>query len=161
MFLNYAYGNDNYNGKAATTRTIPANASSWPASSSDLLNLPNGTQYQIYDPLTTRPDPARPGHVIRDPFPGNIVPADRITNPLYKVYTDTLPDPNQNPTSSSVAPVNNYFDAAEPDPLRSHVWGARFDYNFSEKNWPLGVPMACWISMKRPSITRTFGLVLA
>jgi len=134
MFLNYAYGNDNYNGKAASTRTIPANAKQLAGDFSDLLNLPNGTQYQIYDPLTTRPDPARPGHVIRDPFPNNIIPADRITNPLYKFYKDTLPEPNQNPTSASVAPVNNYFDAAEPDPLRSHVWGARIDYNFSEKN---------------------------
>ncbi len=134
MFLNYAYGNDNYFGKAASTRTIPANAKHLAGDFSDLLGLPNGTQYQIYDPLTTRLDPARPGHVIRDPFPGNVIPANRITNPLYKFYKDTLPDPNQNPTSSSVAPVNNYFDAAEPDPLRSHVWGARFDYNLSEKN---------------------------
>ncbi|HEV3216898.1 MAG TPA: carboxypeptidase-like regulatory domain-containing protein [Vicinamibacterales bacterium] len=134
MFLNYAYGNDNYYGKAASTRTIPASAKQLAGDFSDLLNLPNGSQYQIYDPLTTRPDPARPGHVIRDPFPGNIIPADRITNPLYKFYRDTLPDPNQNPTSSSVAPVNNYYDAAEPDPLRSHVWGARVDYNYSDKN---------------------------
>ena len=134
MFLSYAYGNDNYYGKAASTRTIPASAKQLAGDFSDLLNLPNGTQYQLYDPLTTRPDPARPGHVIRDPFPGNIIPADRITNPLYKSYRDTLPDPNQNPTSSSVAPVNNYFDAAEPDPLRSHVWAARIDYNRSEKN---------------------------
>ena len=95
MFLNYAYGNDNYYGKAASTRTIPASVKQLNGDFSDLLNLPNGTQYQIYDPLTTRPDPARPGHVIRDPFPGNIIPANRITNPLYKVYRDTLPDPNQ------------------------------------------------------------------
>ena len=45
---------------------------------SDLLLLPSGPgattpaghhQYQIFDPLTTRPDPLRPGRVIRDPFP--------------------------------------------------------------------------------------------
>ena len=28
----------------------------------------------IYDPNTTRPDPANPGHFIRDQFPGNIIP---------------------------------------------------------------------------------------
>jgi hypothetical protein len=28
----------------------------------------------IYDPNTTRPDPAHPGQFIRDPFPGNIIP---------------------------------------------------------------------------------------
>ena len=33
----------------------------------------------IYDPLTTRPDPANPGQFIRDPFPGNVIPANRIS----------------------------------------------------------------------------------
>jgi hypothetical protein len=33
----------------------------------------------IYDPLTTRPDPNNPGQFIRDPFPGNVIPADRIS----------------------------------------------------------------------------------
>ena len=33
----------------------------------------------IYDPLTTRPDPANPGRFIRDPFPGNVIPANRIS----------------------------------------------------------------------------------
>lgn len=32
----------------------------------------------LYDPLTTRPDPNNPGQFIRDPFPGNIIPADRL-----------------------------------------------------------------------------------
>ena len=33
----------------------------------------------VYDPLTTRPDPAHPGQYIRDPFPGNVIPANRIS----------------------------------------------------------------------------------
>ena len=32
----------------------------------------------IYDPLTTRPDPDRPGQFIRDPFPGNVIPPNRL-----------------------------------------------------------------------------------
>jgi hypothetical protein len=32
----------------------------------------------IYDPLTTREDPSRPGQYIRDPFPGNVIPSARI-----------------------------------------------------------------------------------
>ena len=44
-------------------------------------------RYQIYDPLTTRPDPARPGHWVRDPFPGNIIPRERFDNPFYDFYT--------------------------------------------------------------------------
>ena len=33
----------------------------------------------IYDPLSTRPDPAHPGQFIRTPFPGNVIPANRIS----------------------------------------------------------------------------------
>jgi hypothetical protein len=35
----------------------------------------------IYDPLTTRPDPNHPGQFIRDPFPGNVIPSNRL-NPV-------------------------------------------------------------------------------
>src|SRR5215510_2828961 len=46
----------------------------------DFSNLKNssGQPIIIYDPLTTRPDPANPSRFIRDPFPGNIIPAARI-----------------------------------------------------------------------------------
>jgi hypothetical protein len=46
----------------------------------------------IYDPLTTRPDPARPGQFIRDPFPGNIIPANRL-NPVALAMLSGLPVP--------------------------------------------------------------------
>src|SRR2546426_1256970 len=138
MFVNYSYGRDDFNGKSASpNRTIPRNDSGHnhrAGDFSDLLLLPNPAQYQIYDPLTTRPDPERPGHVIRDPFPNNIIPADRIANPLYKLYTGFLPNPNQNPTAANQQPINNYYDTAQPDPLRSHVWGTRIDYNRSDRN---------------------------
>src|SRR5207344_1434762 len=35
----------------------------------------------IYDPLTTRSDPNKPGQVVRDPFPNNQIPRDRL-NPV-------------------------------------------------------------------------------
>jgi hypothetical protein len=35
----------------------------------------------IYDPLTTGPDPNNPGAFLRDPFPGNVIPQDRL-NPV-------------------------------------------------------------------------------
>jgi Carboxypeptidase regulatory-like domain len=37
-----------------------------------------GNVIPIYDPTTTRPDPANPGHYLRDPFLGNIIPANRL-----------------------------------------------------------------------------------
>ena len=60
---------------------IPANEKHLQGDFSDLLRLPNPAQYQIYDPLTTRPDPTNPSRMIRDPFPNNIIPRDRIFNP--------------------------------------------------------------------------------
>lgn len=41
------------------------------------LRNPDGSLIQIYDPATTRPDGA--GGFTRDPFPGNIIPANRIS----------------------------------------------------------------------------------
>jgi hypothetical protein len=132
MFLNYSYANDFLPGKSGMNSTI-ANDNHLRGDFSDLLRLPNPAQYQIYDPLTTRPDPARPGHVIRDPFPNNVIPANRIVNPMYAKYIAFLPKPNV-PIPAGVAPSNNYLGAAEPDPVKSHVWGGRVDYNLSPAN---------------------------
>ena len=134
VFMNYAYGNDNFAGKTAAFHTIPRSAAELAGDFSDLLQLPNPAQYIIYDPLTTRPDPARPGHVIRDAFPDNIIPANRIANPLYKQLIGFLPTPNYNPASLTQQATDNFYSASEPDPLKSHVFGARVDYNLSEKN---------------------------
>ena len=46
----------------------------------------------IYDPLTTRPNPGGTGF-IRDPFPGNIIPADRI-NPIARAMLAQMPTPD-------------------------------------------------------------------
>ncbi len=46
----------------------------------------------IHDPLTTRPNPAVPGQFIRDPFPGNVIPAGRI-NPVAATLVNLLPLP--------------------------------------------------------------------
>lgn len=60
----------------------------------------NGVLAKIYDPNTTRPDPANPGHYIRDPFPGNIIPASRINSIAAKVFA-LWPEPNvKNPDGS-------------------------------------------------------------
>ena len=56
---------------------------------SGILGAPIGTdslgrpifQNEIYDPNTTRPDPANPLNVIRDPFAGNRIPTNRL-NPV-------------------------------------------------------------------------------
>jgi outer membrane receptor protein involved in Fe transport len=48
---------------------------------------------QIFDPFSTRPDPARPGSYIRDPFPGNQIPASRLDPGMVYYARTTLPAP--------------------------------------------------------------------
>ena len=80
---------------------------------SQLLNV--GAQYQIYDPLSVRADPARAGHYIRDPIPGNILPQTRMNNPAYSTYTKYLPSPNNDPTNPKLEPLNNYLAVGVPE----------------------------------------------
>jgi Carboxypeptidase regulatory-like domain/TonB dependent receptor-like, beta-barrel len=60
----------------------------------------------IYDPRTTRPNPAGTGFV-RDPFPGNVIPQDRIS-PISKSFQSSLPDP------TNAALQNNYLGGGLP-----------------------------------------------
>ncbi|HJZ99862.1 MAG TPA: TonB-dependent receptor, partial [Candidatus Solibacter sp.] len=56
----------------------------------------------IYDPLTTRTDPANPANYIRDQFPNNTIPASRIPRPAG-ILANFYPDPNV------AGLVNNFF----------------------------------------------------
>ena len=60
----------------------------------------------IYDPATTRPNPNGTGFV-RDPFPGNIIPANRIS-PISRNFQSFLPDP------SNAGLQNNYLGGSLP-----------------------------------------------
>jgi hypothetical protein len=68
---------------------------------SRLISIPTAAQRNgdfsalpvvIYDPATTRPNPNGTGFV-RDPFPGNIIPASRIS-PISRNLQSYLPDPS-------------------------------------------------------------------
>ena len=137
FFANYSKVDDSAPGRNAGTSTIPY-GKQLDGDFSDLLQLPSPGQYQIYDPLTVRPDPARPGKFIRDPFPGNIIPKDRFMNadgsyknPLFAIYKAMLPQPNQNFISPSQQPTNNYYQGGQPDTPKSSLYAVRVDYNMS------------------------------
>ena len=77
----------------------------------------------IYDPTTTRPDGA--GGSVRDPFPGNIIPNNRISRVAGLVVGD-VPNPdfgglNQNWVSRASSPVNDYD------------WSVKIDHNISTR----------------------------
>ena len=81
-----------------------------------------------------RADPSRPGHYLRDPIPGNIIPTNRIINPAYQTYTKFEPVPNNPPANSSLEPLNNYLDPGEPYNWSYSAIANRFDYQLSEKH---------------------------
>lgn len=150
FFFNFSRSSDSAPGRLAGTSTVPANRKHLEGDFSDLLLLPSGAgantpaghhQYQIYDPLTTRPDPNRPGRVIRDPFPNNVIPKERFMNPdgsyinpLFGLYQAMVPPPNQNFISPTQEPRGNYYRATEPDQANNTQVSLRVDYNHSEND---------------------------
>ncbi len=100
---------------------------------SQLLQV-DPTRYQIYDPLTVRPDPARPSNFIRTPFSGNMLPRARIINPAYGKYTGFLPTPNNDPANLTREPLLNYIATAMPWWFDYHALTNRIDYHQSEKH---------------------------
>ncbi len=70
----------------------------------------------IYDPLSTTPDPNHPGSYLRTPFPGNVIPENRI-DPVAKFFlgTDWIPLPN--------LPGNSNNFLLEPSALTTYNQG--------------------------------------
>ena len=93
---------------------------------SELLAL--GSQYQIYDPATTRPHPTQAGRFIRDPFPGNIIPAES-TRPGREEHHGVLPAPNQAGTADG---PNNYTNPTAVAFETYYTATGRVDHNFSD-----------------------------
>lgn len=108
----------------ASTSSVPRDA--WRSGNlSDLLAL--GANYQVYDPSTIRALPN--GTFARDPFPGNIIPSNRL-DPVGRNLLNLYPQPNQpgNPDGT-----NNYFLAGK---AIEDYWTTigRIDHVFNEKN---------------------------
>lgn len=86
-----------------------------------------GSSYQIYDPLTTQA--AAGGRYTRQPFPGDIIPANRI-DAVAKAMEAFYKPPN---TVGSAAGLNNYTRNTK-DTFDYNVWVWRVDHNFSDRN---------------------------
>ncbi len=103
---------------------------------SDLLKVAISPQnYQLYDPLSVKADPARAGHFIRTPIPGNILPASYIGmgSKFYKNYDKYWPDPNNwfDPTTT---PNNNpYLAVSTPYNWIYDQYAGRMDVNATSK----------------------------
>ena len=85
---------------------------------------------EIYDPLTSRPDPLNPGATLRDPFPNNVIPSDRLNSASQAIVKRYYPAPNLG-VAEGVLP-NYQFGA--PTTIKSDNFGFRLDHTFSESD---------------------------
>jgi hypothetical protein len=95
---------------------------------SELLAL--GSQYQIYDPATIRPHPTLAGRFTREPFPGNIIPQNRI-DPVAAKILEYYPLPNQGGTSDG---ANNYTNPTAVAFETYYTATMRIDHNLSDRH---------------------------
>jgi hypothetical protein len=137
--------------------------------SSNLLRVPTAAQLsgdesgwptQIYNPFSTRPDPASPGKFIRDPFPGNQIPATLI-DPLTVAWAEAI-YPAAGPIVDSAG--DNGLDTT-PLTQTQNEWTARVDQkvgandsvwfrystNYTTQNGPNGLPGANNVTTTHPS----------
>lgn len=102
------------------TRTVPTEAQR----NGDFSAL-LGQNIQIYDPATARRVGAR---VVRDPFPGNIIPANRIS-PVAREVMKYYPAPNQ---PGNAQGGSNYF-TANPRTDDFYSVSVRVDHRLTDK----------------------------
>jgi outer membrane receptor protein involved in Fe transport len=98
----------------------------------DLISLQNGTvgadalgrtfpRGTIFDPATTRE--VSPGVFVRDPFPGNRIPAGRLNADALRLF-NLYPEPNQPGLQNNYVVNRNNTDD-------THSFDVRVDHNFS------------------------------
>jgi hypothetical protein len=85
----------------------------------------NGNLIVIYDPLTTRLN--EQGRIIRDPFPNNIIPADRI-NPVGRNIASIYPDAN-----NGAGNFDNYISTPDRE-ITDNAFSGRVDHRISDND---------------------------
>ena len=94
------------------------------------LRTSNGTPIPVYDPDTTRPNPDG-GGLVRDPYPGNQVPAAKF-DPVSQNVLPWYPAPNKEPSNPYTFSQN--FQDAQVNKVNWSQWNLKIDHRFSDKN---------------------------
>ncbi len=90
----------------------------------------SGALTLVYDPQTTRADPARSGSYIRDAFPGNRIPDARL-HPISVNVAKYWPAPNRAGEGPSL--FNNYFKSGK-NTTKNDIWVGRVDHILNDKH---------------------------
>lgn len=88
-----------------------------------------GQLRNIYDPMSTTPDPARPGQFLRTVFPGNRIPANRVDPVAANVLKFYGPRPNI-PGQPNTGQNNFFFQGKAPTDVDRGT--NKVDHNFNE-----------------------------
>jgi hypothetical protein len=127
-----------YSGKNKTLFYFAYQGFRYTQNSDSLLKVPTAAQLagdessfptQIYNPFSTRPDPANPGKFMRDPFPGNRIPSNLIDPRMVAFIRAVLPPAG--PVLNSTG--DNAIDTT-PNHQTQNEYNVRIDQNFGEKN---------------------------
>lgn len=121
--LFFFYNYEGYRERSASTETITSPTAAQRIGDFSGLKT-NGTLITIYDPNTTRPDPANPGRFIRDAFENNTIPMSRINAVganILKYYPL--------PTNPSALASNLFLQS--PTPIDKDTQTVRADLNLS------------------------------
>jgi hypothetical protein len=127
-----------YNGKNKTFFYFAYQGFRYTQNNDSLLKVPTAAQLagdessfptQIYNPFSTRPDPANPGKFIRDPFPGNQIPSNLIDPRMVAFVQGVLPPAGPVLDSSG----DNAIDTT-PNHQTQNEYNVRIDQNFGQKN---------------------------
>jgi hypothetical protein len=119
-FFFLAYQGFRYSKAANTLFRVPTESNL----RGDLSDIPN----PIFNPFSTVEDPSNPGRFLRDPFPGNQIPANLLDSGLVAFAEHTLPRPVSTGTAG--------FNAIDTTPARDHndEYTVRLDENLSNKD---------------------------
>ncbi len=91
---------------------------------SELKDASTGELIPIFDPLTTRDDGA--GGFVRDPFPKNIIPSNRISQ-YAKFYMDRMPAPD-------LPGIRDNFVNQGSRPVDDDSYSIKVDHSFNDSH---------------------------
>jgi len=133
IIKNRTFGFFNYE-KYLLRRSSPRIASvpiaEWRRGDFSRLATARGAFVPVYDPATTRVNPAGAGQ-IRDVFPGNLVPATRFDTITPKILA-FWPEPNKAP-ANQFTQEQNFQDAALSS-VDWTQWNFKIDHRFNDRN---------------------------
>ena len=133
-----------YNGKDKTFFFSDYQATKWVQNSTFLTTVPTAAQrigdfsqtrtasgalIPVYNPFSTRLNPASAGTFLRDSFPGNVVPSSMIS-PIAARMIAYYPDANTAGTAFTSA--NNFISGA-PRTIDQANFDIRIDHNISDR----------------------------